>query len=574
MEALVDRTAMSPFIREKKDYFTAFFDRAGNLVSSTSMPLGGQLIDCILERYPAAEMQPGDMFIYNDAYGSKGAVSHMPDMVFVCPVFAEGRLFAFAEAWGHLWDIGGMHPGSISPDATDIFQEGIAIPPIRIHAAGVPNEEALAIFLRNSRYPEMVKGDVTALLASVKLGARRMEEIAERFGLFATEAAFEFMLRQSESALRKAIARIPDGKYSFRDWIDSDAVTRNSYSVAVTLEKEGERLALDFTDSSDQARGAINFIMHESVPKQMLGLFLTLDDAAIQMNAGFSRAVGEVRTRIGSIVQPRPPAPLGMRSHTMIRVNTSMFGALAKATGGNCSAASPVYVLYYLRSQFDERPDVELCIEGLAVGFGARTHADGIDAVYYVAQKNYPVEFAEMEFGVLIEGYGLHQDSGGAGRYRGGCGIFRDVRIIADSAVLGVRMDNVKYPTWGVAGGMSGRPGHIIVNPGKPDERELRPLSDGNRLKKGDVVRVITAGGGGWGSPMERPAEQVYEDVLDGFVTPESAFELYGVVLSADLATLDVAATRKRRAAMPKPTGMFHRGAYFDSAEGDPACTA
>jgi N-methylhydantoinase B len=567
MEALVDRTAMSPFIREKKDYFTAFFDRAGRLVASTSMPLGGQLIDCILERYPADRMQPGDMFIYNDAYGSKGAVSHMPDMVFVCPVFAEGKLFAFAEAWGHLWDIGGMHPGSISPDATDIFQEGIVIPPIRIHAAGVPNEEALSIFLRNSRYPEMVKGDVTALLAAVKLGGRRMEEIVARFGLFATEAAFEFMLKQSESALTKAIARIPDGNYAFRDWIDSDAVSDTSYSVAVTLEKKGEHLALDFTGSSDQARGAINFIMHESVPKQMLGLFLTLDDPAIQMNAGFSQAVGEVRTRPGSIVQPRQPAPLGMRSHTMIRVNSAMFGALAKATGGQCSAASPVYVLYYLRSQFDDRPDVELCIEGLAVGFGARVHADGIDAVYYVAQKNYPVEFAEMEFGVRVEGYGLHQDSGGAGLRRGGCGIFRDVRIIADSAVLGVRMDNVKYPTWGVSGGMAGRPGRIVVNPGTPEERELRPLSDGNRLKKGDVVRVITAGGGGWGSPLERPAEQVHEDVLDGFISPASALALYGVVLSADHATLDIDATRRRRAAMPVPAGMFHRGEYFDGEE-------
>ena len=230
-------------------------------------------------------------------------------------------------------------------------------------------------------------------------------------------------------------------------------------------------------------------------------------------------------------------------------------------------AASAVYVIYYLRSVHRDRPDIDLCIEGLAVGFGARTHADGLDAVYYVAQKNYPVEFAEMEFGVQVEGYGLHRDSGGPGRFRGGCGIYRDVRIIADEAVLGLRMDNVRYPAWGVAGGMSGRPGYVVVNPGTPDERRLRPMSENNRLAKGDLLRIVTAGGGGWGSPLERPAAQVLGDVLDGFITAESARRDYGVVLSSDETTLDEAATHALRASLPAPAGMFHRGAYFDDEE-------
>lgn len=572
MEALVDRTAMSPFIREKKDYFTAFFDRSGRLVSSTNLPMAaGNLIDCILEQYPAHTMQPGDVFAYNDAYGSHGAVSHMPDMVFVSPVFADGVLFAFAEVWGHLWDIGGMHPGSISPDATDIFQEGVVIPPVRVQRAGIENEEVLRIVLRNTRYPDMVRGDITALMACVRLGRRRLEEIAARFGRDSTEAAFAFMLRQSASALRKAIAaRIPDGRYSFRDFIDSDAVTDTSYSVAVTIDKQGERLAYDFSDSSDQAVGAINFIMQDTVPKFMTGLFLTLDDPAIQMNAGFADAIAQVTRRAGSIVAPRSPAPIGMRSHTMIRVNSAIFGALARATGGQCSAASAVYVLYYLRSFNRASGEVDLCIEGLAVGFGARTHADGIDAVYYVAQKNYPVEFAEMEFGVRVEAFGLHRDSGGPGRWRGGCGIFRDIRVIADEAVLGVRMDNVRYPAWGVNGGMSGRPGRIVVNPDTPDERELAPLSEGNRLRKGDLLRIVTAGGGGWGSPLDRPAEQVLGDVLDGFISPESARHDYGVVLSEDASTLDDSATQALRASLPRPSGMFHRRVYFDEVEPPP----
>jgi N-methylhydantoinase B len=249
-------------------------------------------------------------------------------------------------------------------------------------------------------------------------------------------------------------------------------------------------------------------------------------------------------------------------------VNSSLFGAFAKATGGNVPAASSVYVLYYLRSWNKERTELDLCIEGLAVGFGARPHADGIDAVYYVAQKNYPIEFAEMEFGVRIEGYAMNMDSGGPGLHRGGCGIVRDLRVVGDEAVIGLRMDNIRWPAWGVKGGMGGGAGRIVVNPGTADERELRPMSEGNKLKKGDLVRIMTPGGGGWGSPLERAAEQVRDDVLDGFISAESAARDYGVVLTANLIDVDAAATDARRKELARmPRGLFHRHAYFDDEE-------
>lgn len=570
MEALIERSAMSPFIREKKDYFTAFFDRDGRLVVSTALPMAaGNLIDCIFERYPRDDMRPGDLYLYNDSYGSHGAVSHNNDMVFVAPVFSDARIVAFAEAWGHLWDIGGMVPGSISPAATDVFQEGIVIPPSRVLRDGIWNEELIRTFVRNTRFPDMVRGDLSAIMAAVRLGGRRMEEIAERFGAGAVEAAFAGMLDQSERALRKAFAeRVPDGRYSFRDYIDSDSVSEKSYAVAVTVEKRGETIALDYSASDDQAQGAINFIMDFSVPKTMCGLYFTGQEAGVALNGGFHRAVGEVKTRPGSIVSPREPAPLGMRSHCLTRVNSSLFGAFAKATGGNVPAASSVYVLYYLRSWNKERTELDLCIEGLAVGFGARPHADGIDAVYYVAQKNYPIEFAEMEFGVRVEGYAMHADSGGPGFHRGGCGIVRDLRVVGDEAVIGLRMDNMRWPAWGVKGGMGGGAGRIVVNPGMADERELRPMSEGNKLKKGDLVRIMTPGGGGWGSPLERAAEQVRDDVLDGFISAESAERDYGVVLSSDLTDVDAAATHARRKELARmPRGLFHRHSYFDDEE-------
>ena len=218
MEALIDRTSMSPFIREKKDYFSAFFDRHGQLISGTRIPLAVNLIDCIFGEYPIEKMSDGDLYIYNDPYWSKGAVSHLPDMVFVAPVFDHGEVRGFAEAWGHLWDIGGLMPGSISPDATETFHEGILVPPTRISRAGEINVEVMRMFLRNSRFPEMVKGDLNAIMACCQLGKRRFEEMLQRFGREVVERASEVVLEQTAATLRRVMAeKIPDGTFSFTD---------------------------------------------------------------------------------------------------------------------------------------------------------------------------------------------------------------------------------------------------------------------------------------------------------------------------------------------------------------------
>lgn len=564
MEALIARTAMSPFIREKKDFFTAYLNPAGELVVSTSLTLAGNLVDAVLREYPAETMRPGDLYWYNDCYDTGGAVSHLPDMVFIMPVFHDGRLIAFTEGWGHLWDIGGTVPGSISPHATSVFHEGIMIPPVRVMREGVENTEVVRIFTRNSRFPDMLRGDLKAIMAACRLGSRRLTETVERYGIDAVEASFEAMITETEQALRTEIAaRIPDGSYAFRDRIDSDAVTDRSFFVDAVLRKADGEVEIDFSASDRQAQGPINFLMDSSVPKFMMGLWMTMAQPGIGMNGGFQRAIERIVTRPGTIVAPRFPAPLGLRSHTMIRVSGALFGALAQAMDGQASAASCVYVLYYLRGRNEDGTE-PLCIEGLSVGFGARTFADGIDAVYYVAQENYPIEFAEMEFGVEIEAFSIHCDSGGPGRYRGGAGIIRDVRVLSDSAVLGIRLDNCRQPAFGVNGGLCGQPGRVIVNPG-PDQYDLATMSDGNTLKKGDLVRIITPGGGGWGHPGERPAEDVLADVLDGFVSVEAARDAYGVVITGD--RVDTAPTAALRAGMARPSGLFHRGGFYEAAD-------
>ena len=571
MEAVIERTAMSPFIREKKDYFAGILDARGRVVCGTMVPLFGNLTEIIFRQYPTETMRPGDLYWYNDCHGSRGGVSHSPDMVFAAPVFHQGRLVAFSQTWGHFWDIGGMRAGSISPDATEIFHEGIIVPAIRIYREGVLNDEAFRIFVRNSRFPEILQGDIRAVLAGCQLGERRVQELFARFGAGTVLEAWAFFERQCRDTIRKTLeSRLPDGAWETEDAVDGDGMSGHSFHVRMRLVKEGGRIVLDTRASDDQARGPINFIMHDSVPKLILGIYLLAGHPTVLLNDGAQDAVDEVLVRPGSILQPHWPAALGNRAHTLARVQSSVLALLALATGGDVAAPNSVYNIYFLRGFDRERHEFFLCSDGVAVGYGARPFADGLDAIYYVAQKNYPAEFMEMVFPLRLRQYALHRDSGGPGRFRGGCGVVREIELTAEEAVVALRQDNILFPPAGVNGGHAGRPGRCIVNPGRADERALAPMSDGNVIRRGDVLRVYTSGGGGWGSPLGRPAARVRRDVLGGFVSVESARDDYGVVLDAR-GEVDAGASAALRAAKAGPVRMFHRNGYFGPLVGAPA---
>ena len=563
MEAVIERTAMSPFIREKKDYFAGILDARGRVVCGTMVPLFGNLAEIIFRQYPPATMRPGDLYWYNDCHGSRGGVSHSPDMVFAAPVFHRRRLVAFSQTWGHFWDIGGLRAGSISPDATEIFHEGIIVPAVRIYREGVLNDEAFRIFLRNSRFPDILQGDIRGVLAGCRLGERRVEELFERFGAETVLDAWAFFERQCRDTIRKTLeSRIPDGTYETEDAVDGDGMSGRPFHVRMRLTKEGGRIALDTRSSDDQARGPINFIMHESVPKLIAGIYLLADHPTVLLNDGAQDTVDEVLVRPGSILAPHWPAPLGNRAHTLARVQSGVLALLALATGGDAPASNSVYNIYFLRGFDHAQREFFLVSDGVAVGYGARPFADGLDAIYYVAQKNYPAEFMEMVFPMRLRQYALHRDSGGPGRFRGGCGVVREIELLADEAVVALRQDNILFPPAGVNGGHAGRPGRCIVNPGRPDERVLAPMSDGNVIRKGDVMRLYTSGGGGWGDPLDRPIAEVRRDVLGGFVSPESSREDYGVEIDAR-GIADDLATARLREAKRGPIRMFHRNGYF-----------
>jgi N-methylhydantoinase B len=558
MEALIERTAMSAFIREKKDFYTALFDAEGVMAVCSNNPIFGDITSPVFREFPPDTMREGDLYWYSDCYGSRGAVSHSNDQVFLAPVFLDGRRVAFVMGWAHFADIGGMRPGSISPDATDIFQEGIIVPPTKLIAAGETNIAALNIFFRNSRYPDSARGDTRAMMAAVNLGVARMREIAGRFGAdVLADALVQLLDRTRELVRAKLRETFPGGTHRFTDRIDGDGHGSGTLRLRFALTRtEDDRFILDATETDDQSPGPVNFLMNPDVPGMALGLYFLGGDPNQVMNAGAPRALDEIRLRDGSLLQPRFPAALGMRGLTMMRMLAAMNGLITVA-GGKAPAAHAAYVVMLLRGTTGGKHF--LMSDGIGVGYGARSFADGNDAIYFVAQENYPVEFLEGEYPVRLREYGLNRDSGGPGRWRGGCGIVREYEILAEEAMLAIRIDGVENPPWGAEGGMSGGPGRVLVNPGTPRERVLRPLSDGNRVVKGDVLRIETGGGGGRGHPFDRPPELVLADVLGGMVSEGIAERDYGVVVQDGV--LDLLATAERRTQRPVGAA-FHRGSY------------
>lgn len=570
MEALIERTAISAFIREKKDFYTALFDGNGTMAVGSMVPIFGDMTRPVLEKFPMETMQEGDVYWYNDCYGSYGAISHSNDQVLLAPVFRNGQVCAFVMSWAHFADIGGLRPGSISPDATDIFQEGIMIPVTKMIDAGKVNQAALDIFHRNSRYPDQSIGDMRALMASVELGVRRVGEILDRFGPAVMADALAQLLQRTRKLVRGKLAETFDyGTHSFTDAIDTDGHGNGPFHMRFSLTRtkgaDGEDVySFDARDSDDQAPGPINYLMNEGVPGMALGLFYLGGDPSQVCNAGGPNALDEVLFRKGSFLQPEYPAPLGLRGLTAMRMISAMCGLL-NAGGGEAPAANSAYVVNIMRGTYrtdDGRLKPYLLADGIGVGYGARSTADGIDAVYFVAQENYPVEFLEAGYPVTMRAYGIATDSGGPGRYRGGCGIVREYEILAEETMVAIRIDSVKNPPWGIHGGKSGRHGVAIVNPGTDAEVRLDPLSDRNMLKKGDILRIETGGGGGHGHPYDRPPEKVLSDVLGGFVEAETAMSEYGVVIEDGRLNHD--ATLSMRSNRPK-TLRFHRQEYVDA---------
>ena len=568
-ELIIERTAMSAFIREKKDYTVSFLDQHGREIYGDTM--GSDILGCVWEYYPVESMRPGDLYWYNDPYLSQGSITHTPDMVFIAPVFYEGDVVAYCHSFAHFWDLGGSRPGSIGPANTEIFHDGTLVPPIKIIDAGTLNDEAYRIILRNSRYPDLLEGDSRALMSAASRAQERLLEMFDRFGKDTMLAAIDDDQADTARLVReKTLEMIPEGEYSVRDYMDHAGVGDQWHSFHLKLSRKGDDVLLDATQSDDQAHGSINFLASDGALKAYFGQYFHQFDTSLLANHGLLAGIDAVKLRPGSILRPEWPAALGCRAHTFTKLKSAVRAVVAQAADGNVMAGAAVYVIAYWRMKDGDNGNWLLCTDGIAVGHGARPFGDGLDAIYQRHNENYPGEFMEMEYPLRLERYAISTDSGGPGKFRGGCGVIRDVRLLADEGTFGLRVENNLFPAWGVAGGMGGGLSRVVINPDTPDQREIRAFSDDNHWKRGDLVRIYTAGGGGWGDPLERDASMVLDDVLDGFVSMDSARESYGVVINPDTLQVDGEATEEQRQSIRAARGdvkMFHRFDYFQTAD-------
>ena len=566
-ELIIERTAMSAFIREKKDYTVSFLDRHGQEIYGDTM--GSDILGCVWQYYPVESMRPGDLYWYNDPYLSQGSITHTPDMVFIAPVFFDGEVVAYCHSFAHFWDLGGSRPGSIGPANTEIFHDGTLVPPIKIIDAGRLNDEAYRIILRNSRYPDLLEGDSRALMAAANRAQERLLEMFGRFGKQTMLDAFAEDQADTGRLVRdKTLELIPEGEYAVRDFMDHAGVGDQWHSFHLRLSRKGDQVFLDATGSDDQAHGSINFIASDGALKAYFGQYFHQFDTALLSNHGLLAGIDQVELRPGSILRPEWPAALGCRAHTFTKLKSAVRAVVAQATGGNVMAAAAVYVIAYWRMKDTDSGAWLLCTDGIAVGHGARPFGDGLDAIYQRHNENYPGEFMEMEYPLRLERYAISTDSGGPGKFRGGCGVIRDVRLLADEGTFGLRVENNLFPAWGVAGGMAGGLSRVVLNPDTPDEREIRAFSDDNHWKRGDLVRIYTAGGGGWGDPLDRDLALVSDDVQDGFVSVEAARRHYGVVMDPETLAVDAEASETERERIREARGetrMFHRFTYFQT---------
>lgn len=534
MWATLIKTAYSPNIKERKDCSAACFTAAGELISlSAASPLHLSslmgMVQNLTKRFAPEDMRPGDVFLTNDPYVGGG--SHLPDLTVTTPVFVDGHLVAYVANLAHHSDIGGKVAGSESADCTSIFQEGLRLPPVRLMDADGLREDVFNIVLLNSRTPHHREGDLKAQLASNMIGARRVQELFERFGRETTLASIAALFDYAEARTRAEIAKIPDGTYENEDYIDHDGVEPRNVRLRVAVTVAGDTIRFDFSGSDPQVGGARNMVLCAT----LAGVYHAVKvvcDPSLPPNAGYFRAI-DVFAPPGTIANAIPPAACGDRGATINILGDLLLGALTKAAPerGMAGCGARQGMVY---SGIDPRSGQYFVdYEVYAGAAGALYDRDGMDAVRVHASvtENAPSEALEQEFPLVIERYELLDDSGGPGRHRGGLGVRLDVRILAEHARLAGRGLRQTLPAPGRMGGRDGITSRFILDPGGPKERKLPSVFSDLPVDTGVVVRLETPSGGGFGDPAQRDPALVLADVRSGKVSAEAAQRDYGVIV-------------------------------------------
>ena len=520
MQSTLLRSSFSPIVKEGLDASAGLFTADGQtLAQACAIPIHLAtlipVLQKIIETFPPATMHPEDTFLLNDPYTGG---THLPDIALVQPIIVDGRLVAFSAAMTHHQDIGGMSAGSVPTNATEIYQEGLRLPPLKFRDAGKLNETLVAIIRQNVRIPDTVMGDINAQLAACSIGVRRITELTRKFGHDALTGLFSELLDRSEIMTRKALAKIPQGTYRYVDYLDNDGVDLDKpirIEVAVTVGQSG--IHIDFTGTSPQVRGPMNCVPSGSLAAACFAI-RALTDPAIPTNAGCFRPIS-LHLPEGSLVNPVEPAPVNARTSTIKRITGCIVSALANILPDRIPAPSAGEMA--LVAFGGRQPTGENFVTGdlIASGSGASATSDGVDVIETDATNcmNLPAEAMEMETPIRLHRVALRPGSGGDGAFRGGLGTEREYEVLTDNVTFTHRGERHLSAARGIFGGGDGACGESTIL--RADgTTETIPSKIVARLMKGDRVIVRTAGGAGYGDPTQRTAAMRRSDVADGKV--------------------------------------------------------
>jgi N-methylhydantoinase B len=534
MQSTLLRSSFSPIVKEGLDASASLFTPGGTtLAQSCSIPIHlATLIPAVaevLKTYPLDTMAEGDAYLLNDPYVGG---THLPDIAVIMPVFHRGKAIALSGAMTHHQDVGGMSAGSVPTNATEIYQEGLRIPPLKLREAGVYNDTLVRLLRQNVRIPDIVMGDLNAQVAACTVASRRLGEVAERYGHNQLAAIFDELLLRSETMTRKALRAIPEGTYRNVDYLDNDGIdleTPIRIEIAAIV-KDGT-ITFDFEGTSPQVRGPLNCVPSGSLAAACFAV-RALTDPRIPTNGGCFRPVA-LKLPKGSIVNPEEPAPVNARTATIKRITTCMIGALAPVLPSKVPAASAGELLVLAFG--GKRADGSRYVVGdlVAGGSGAGPGQDGVDVIETDATNcmNLPAEAMEMEAPIRVHRLALRTDSGGAGMFRGGLGVVREYEVLEGEVSFSHRGERHFSAAAGLSGGAAGARAHSEIR--RADARiEEIPSKTVTTLHRGDRVVVETAGGGGYGEPGHRPVPRVADDVRNGKVSADAASRLYGRTLS------------------------------------------
>src|ERR1700722_6359414 len=578
IEYAIERTARSPMIREAHDYRVGLFDRYCRKLTGRSY---SAMPNAVVRDFPPETMRPGDVFLMNDTYLTEGSIGHLPDLCSTVPVFHDGEVVAYIQAFGHHDDIGGGVPGSMPGTAATVFEEGLAVPPVKFYDAGVRNDAVFTIVKRNTRVPETLAADLDREVQARLMGARRMAELFAHFGRETVEACFQAILDTCRDTFRdELLPKIADGEYRWEDYVEHDGVTDPKlHKLALKLIKKGDRITLDFTGTDPQSTGPINWPADYAggafLIKWIAPILRNLADtperaAEIHVNEGVCEVFDVIFPPKGTLITPEWPAATNARSFVLLRCIGLLAGVIAPAVKGRMPADQETirYTGFY---GIDGNGKSFLSREVLGGGSGGRYYADGSDAIHIVPDsRNQPAEFTETRFPIVVEKLALRTDSGGAGKRRGGLGYDKHYRALVDCRTI-VTADRVRLGCYGVNGGNAGLPFLVTIDTeGTP--RDLGGLVDGEPVLAGQIVRVLTTGGGGAGDPPDPGPDLVLRDVIDGKVSATAARDDYRVVIvpgaDADSASIDEQATKvlreRPRSARQSIAPVIDRGEGFE----------